>query len=279
MIHISDKLKKAIKLSIVILVIAIVIAFAIFSVMKYEVEGEKEVPFKLGKIIIISSATSDDVDNSEQQVEDNNQVDNQVEDGSASQTIDEQQQQETESYIWNKKVIQTNDVYIYLDKNTEYAESQSIKSVKIENIKMLQNVNVGKIQVYMPNSLDDAVYKYINEFLVNSTLTYTGAEMDNKNNLQIGNQGGCVCLSFANVGLDQYKSNDDQEIQQGAAILEKMNISNSDLKFKVSFDLVVEVQGMTYRTNIALDMPVDELVGKKETHTEITQFDDVVYKR
>ena len=279
MIHISDKLKKAIKLSIIILVIAIVIAFAIFSVMKYEVEGEKEVPFKLGKIIIISSATSDDVDNSEQQGEDNNQVDNQVEDGSVGQTIDEQQQQETESYIWNKKVIQTNDVYIYLDKNTEYEESQSIKSVKIENIKMLQNVKAGKIQVYMPNSLDDAVYKYINEFLVNSTLTYTGAEMDNKNNLQIGNQGGCVCLSFANVGLDQYKSNDDQEIQQGAAILEKMNISNSDLKFKVSFDLVVEVQGMTYRTNIVLDMPVDELVGQKETHTEITEFEDVVYKR
>ena len=245
MIHISDKLKKAIKLSTVILVLAIVIAFAIFSVMKYEVEGEKEVPFKLGKIIVISSATSDDVDNSEQQGEDNNQV----EDGSVGQTIDEQQQQETESYIWNKKVIQTNDVYIYLDKNTEYEESQSIKSVKIENIKMLQNVKAGKIQVYMPNSLDDAVYKYINEFLVNSTLTYTGAEMDNKNNLQIGNQGGCVCLSFANVGLDQYKSNDDQEIQQGAAILEKMNVSNSDLKFKVAFDLVVEVQGMTYRTN------------------------------
>ena len=275
MIHISDKLKKAIKLSTVILVLAIVIAFAIFSVMKYEVEGEKEVPFKLGKIIVISSATSDDVDNSEQQGEDNNQV----EDGSVGQTIDEQQQQETESYIWNKKVIQTNDVYIYLDKNTEYEESQSIKSVKIENIKMLQNVKAGKIQVYMPNSLDDAVYKYINEFLVNSTLTYTGAEMDNKNNLQIGNQGGCVCLSFANVGLDQYKSNDDQEIQQGAAILEKMNVSNSDLKFKVAFDLVVEVQGMTYRTNIVLDMPVDELVGQKETHTEITEFEDVVYKR
>mgnify|MGYP003300546889 CR=1 FL=1 len=44
----------------------------------------------------------------------------------------------------------------------------------------------------------------------------------NKKNLEIGNQGGCVYFSFANVGLDNYKSNEDTEIAQGAYILEKI---------------------------------------------------------
>ena len=137
----------------------------------------------------------------------------------------------------------------------------------------------GKIQVYMPNSLDDGLYKYADEYLVNSTLTYTGASADNKKTLEIGNQGGCICISFANMGLGNYKSNDDQEIEQGASILQKMNIANEDLKFKVSFDLVIEVDDKSYKTNMVMDLPIDELVGQKETHKEITDFKDVIFKR
>lgn len=254
------------------------IAFSIFTVMRYEVEGEKKMPFKLGKIIVISSAVTTDAtndvlldENTQESIQGNTQENTTNEPNSDSKS--------QESYIWNEKVIQTNDLYIYIDKNNEYNKETIIKSVKIENIQILQNVKIGKVQVYMPNSLDDGLYKYTNDFLVNSTLTYNGASGDNVKNLEIGNQGGCVCISFANIGIGDYKSNDDTEIEQGAAILEKMNVGNDDLKFKVSFDLIIEVQDKSYKANIMMDLPVDELIGNKETHKEITDFDDVIFKR
>lgn len=268
------------------------IAFSIFTVMRYEVEGEKKMPFKLGKIIVISSAVTTDAtndvlldENTQESIQGNiqgNTQENTISEGAAQENTTNEPNSDSksqENYIWNEKVIQTNDLYIYIDKNNEYNKETIIKSVKIENIQILQNVKIGKVQVYMPNSLDDGLYKYTNDFLVNSTLTYNGASGDNVKNLEIGNQGGCVCISFANIGIGDYKSNDDTEIEQGAAILEKMNVGNDDLKFKVSFDLIIEVQDKSYKANIVMDLPVDDLIGNKETHKEITDFDDVIFKR
>lgn len=284
-----EKIKQRIKFSVVIIVISIMIAFAIFTVLRYEVEGEKNMPFELGKIIVVSSAvTTDSIDESTNQniVNEGNNTENTEDKENVNENteehqndVNEQQLTKDENYIWQEKVVQTNDVYIYIDKNSDFKDEEIIKSIRIENIQILQNVKLGKIQVYMPNSLDDGLYKYTNEFLVNSTLTYKGGNADNKKNLEIGNQGGCVCISFANIGLGEYKSNDDTQIEQGAYILEKMNILNEDLKFKVSFDLIIEVQDKAYKTNLELDLPIEEVVGKKETHMEITNFDNVIFKR
>ena len=190
---ITESKKQKIKFSVSIIIISIVISLAIFAFVRYQVEGEKNMPFNLGKIIVISSASTSPVTNT-QINEENTEV-----------AVEQQ-----EKYLWEENVIQTNDVYIYLDKNNNYKEEEIIKNVRIENIQILKNVNLGKIQVYMPNSLEGELYKYTNDFLVNSTLTYKGAPSDNKKMLEIGNQGGCVCFSFANMGVGIYKSNEDE---------------------------------------------------------------------
>lgn len=309
MIFIRNNVKQKVKFSITIIAIAMVIAFAIFTVMKYEVEGEKEVPFQVGKIFVISSAsTVDETEVGGEEINQNEQTDNTSDEQNAQNTSEEQggtsqedtteqqgeitdsqenneqqENQETEvadeNYIWNERVIQTNDVYIYLDKNDKFKEEQIIKSVKIDNIKILEKAKIGKIQVYMPSSFDDSQYKYTNDFLVNSSLSYSGAEVDNKKNLEISYNGGGVYISFANMGLDNFKSNEAQEIQQGGFLLEKMNLSDEDLKFKVSFDLIIEVQDKSYITNIVLDMPASGLIGNEQSYQEITDFDKLVFKR
>ncbi len=300
---IREKVKQRIKFYSVLLGVICVIAFAVFTVMKYNIEGEKVVPFNVGKIIVISSATTTN-NNEQENVENQQNADEQGNNENSenienTETADKQEnntnteeaqntennqntetaEQPEENYIWNEKVVQTNDIFIYLDKNPDYKKDDIIKSVKIDNIKILENVKKGKIQVYMPNSLEDGLYKYTNEYLVNSSLTYTGASADNRKALQVRSQGGGICISFANMGLGNYKSNDDQEIQQGGTILEKMNVSNEDLKFKVSFDLIVEVQDKSYKTNIVLDLPIDGIVGQKETTREITDLQNLVFKR
>lgn len=184
-----------------------------------------------------------------------------------------------ENYIWNEKVIQTNDLYIYFDKNLNCKSEDIIKNVKIENIQILKSENVGKIQVYMPNSLDDGLYKYTNDFLVNSSLTYKGASADNKKTLEIGNQGGCICISFANVEVGKFKSNDDTEVKQGIFLLKKMGVSDEDLKFKVCFDIIIELQNQSYKANIVLDLPVEGMVEQEKNTMEITDFSNVIFKR
>lgn len=250
---ISEKIKQRIKFSSIITIIVLAIAFAIFTVIKYQVEGEKNIPFKIGKIIVISSATTNE--------------------NQATENTSE------EKFLWEENVVQTNDLYIYIDKNKDYNKNEVIKNVTIENIKILQTAKIGKIQVYMPNSLDDGTYKYINDYLVNSTLTYKGSQQNNRKNLEIGNQGGEVCISFANVGLDVYKSNDDLEIKQGAEILQKMGINEEDLKFKVSFDLIIEVSDKSYKTNLTLDLPIEGLIGNEQSNKEFTDFSSLIYRR
>ncbi|MCR5147081.1 MAG: hypothetical protein K6B70_07075 [Clostridia bacterium] len=275
-IPIDYKAKKRIKLCGIILAVVTAIAFAVFTVMKYDVEGERNVPFRIGKVIVISSAATTDGTVVEENVEETNA--NEGENVEVPEVTPAPENQE-ENYIWNEKVVQTNDIYIYLDKDSNYKKDEIIKSVKIDNIKILENVKLGKVQVYMPNSLNDGLYKYVNDYLVNSSLTYKGSVNDNVKALEIGNQGGCICISFANVGLGSYKSNEAQEIEQGGTILAQMNIANEDLKFKVTFDVVIESEEKTYKTNITLDLPINELVGQKETHVEITDFSNNKYKR
>lgn len=316
---IREKVKQRIKFSLVILGIAIVIAFAIFTVMKYEVEGEKVVPFNINKVFIISSATtvdakeleskneqvveqeaSSETSNEQKQEEQENQETQQPQETAENQTAQENQEQqatqegnqvgqqnqenaepvvENENYIWNEKAIQTNIVCINLTKNEEFKQQNSIKSVKIENVQILKNVNLGKIQLYMPNSLDDGAFKYTDDYIINSSLTYNGANEDNKKNLEICSQGGWIFINFANIGLGEFKSNDELEIKKNASILEKMNISDEDLKFRVSFDLIIEVQDKSYKTNLVLDLPADNLIGNEETHKEINDFKNIVFKR
>lgn len=249
---INEKRKKIIKLSISIGIIILIIAVALFMVIRYQVEGEKNMPYNINKIIIISSALT---------------------------TEENEEEANVENYIWNEKIIQNNDVYIYLKKNDKNKEDVKINSVKIENIQILKKSNIGKIQIYMPNSKDGVLYNYINEFLVGNSLTYTGGSIDNTKTLEINKNGGAICLSFANVDLGRFQSNEDELIEQGASILKKMGISDEDLKFKISFDIIIDVGNKAYKGTIALDMPVDGMVGKKESHIEITDFSKVIFKR
>lgn len=260
---ITENKTRIIRFSLIILAIVIVVFGAICITIKYEIEGEKNMPFNLGKIIVISSAVTTDK-NSEVNNENNSEI------------ISEEIPQE--KYLWDEKIIQTNDVYIYIDKNENYKKDAVINKIKIENIQILEPVKIGKIQTYMPNSLDGELYKYIDDFLVNYSLTYNGALMDNKKTLEIGNQGGCICLSFANTEIGDYKSNEDEQIEQGAFILEKMNLSEENLKFLVAFDLIIDVGDKAYKGNIKLQLPVENLVGQKESHVELIHF-DTVFKR
>ena len=88
--------KKCLFAAFLVILFTIVISIMI----KYDVEGEKELPFSIGKILIISTV-----------------------DGKLNEDIEN---------IWNIGVTQVNDLYMYIDKTIEDDE-QTIKEIKIEN--------------------------------------------------------------------------------------------------------------------------------------------------
>ena len=80
--------KKYFHICVIISIIAVILFILGMVILRYNVEGETNMPFELKKVIIISSQEGIDKENSE--------------------------------YRWAYNLNQNNDVYIYLEKNENY---------------------------------------------------------------------------------------------------------------------------------------------------------------
>ena len=120
----KDRIQKF-KFIIAIFIIVLVVAFVIFRIIKYQTEGEKNMPFNLSKIIVVSTAQKEDIS-----------------------------QENGQNNIWNFNIIQTNDVYISIERNKNNTKKdEKIKNISINNIEVTESPAVGVLKPYMPNSL------------------------------------------------------------------------------------------------------------------------------
>ena len=243
----KEKKKQTIKLCVAITVFAIIILLVGISMIRYQVEGDKNMPFNLSKIIIVSTAEG---------------------------------QEKKRKKKWNFKVYQNNDVYIYIDKNENYVgKEKTIKSVKIENINITKAPTKGKINTYMPNSVEGRLFDYSEEYLVEEKLEYKGAEESNSRTLEIGSNGGNLLVSFSNNDLGTYSSDKEKQITHDGSLLNKIKVSNEEIAFEVAFDLVITVDNCSYRANIKLQMPCGNIIEEGTCSLEKTDMSDVIFKR
>lgn len=243
----KEKTKRRIKFWIAISILAIIILLVATIMIRYQVEGDQNMPFNISKIIVVSTAEG----------------------------------QETEGERkWNFNIHQNNDVYIYFDKNENYwGQEKKIESVRIENINITKAPTKGEIKAYMPNSLEGRLYNYSDEYIVNGALEYKGADESNPQTLEIGENGGRALISFSNVGLEQYSSDEDEEIIHDGTLLKRIDITNEDILFDVSFDLVITVQNASYRGNVSLQLPCGNILEEGTSSLEKNDFSDVIFKR
>lgn len=239
----KEKIKACIAIAVIVLAIIIT---GIIS-MKYYVEGETNMPFTLSKITIVSTAEG----------------------------VENEGTQEK----WNLSIFQNNDIYFSIEKNDNNKEDEIIESVSIENIQVLENPKVGQIKTYMPNSSDGRLFSYSDEYIVQENkLTFKGASKSNSKTLEIGNQGGTAVIRFANTQIGTYISNEDEEIKHDGSLLQKLNVQNEDVSFKVSFDVVINLKNKSYISNITLNLPCEnDLIENGTCSKEIT--DKFVFKR
>ena len=247
----KERKKQIIKLCVAIVAFAIIIILVATVMIRYEVEGDKNLPFNLSKIILISTAEGN-----------------------------ENEKEEKTKERWSFDIEQNNDVYIYIDKNEDYkGDEKTIKSVTIENINITQAPQKGEIKVYMPNSTDGRVFENSEDYLVKEKLEYKGATESNPKTLEIGRNGGSSLIRFSNVSIGKYTSNKDKEITHDGTLLKKIKVTNDEAKFNVSFDLVITVENCKYRATVSLQMPCGDITEEGTCSLEKTDMSDVIFKR
>ena len=229
-----------------IIVIIVVILFIVgMLVLRYNVEGETNMPFNLSKIAIIS--TQQGIDNGETNTR------------------------------WSFDIQQANDIYLYIDKNDAYDKTEIIRSVRVDSFQIESNNNEN-IKLYKPNTREEnIIFKYDDEDIIQS-LEYTGDVESDLKNLKISNQGGIIAFRCSNNNVVEYKSN-DEEIKH-EELLKKSNVTNESLQMKLSFDLIIKLEsGKEYQAKIEVELPTRNVVEEGTTSSEITDLEDIVFKR
>ena len=240
------KKKNLFKRCIFITCFAIVILFAVLTMLRYEVEGEKTLPYKLSKILIISTVEGNKIDDGQN--------------------------------LWNISLNQANDFYIYLDPEKE-VETQTIKSITFDNF-VITKSDLGEAKIYIPTGDLNNLYSLSKQNYIGNKIVYLGDKIDDLKSLQISNNGGVAGFRLALENIGNYVSNDDTEIVYNGSLLNKVGITNDKIKMNLSFDIAIQTNNnVTYKGNINVDTPAGDLTTEGSSNTEITNFDNVVFKR
>lgn len=229
---------------IAILVILIVVVGAVM--IKYEIEGETNLPFKLTNILVIS--TADGISDGTNQLE----------------------------------VVQSNDLYLTIEKNENYSKQEMIKQILIENITVLSNPVKGYVAFYRPNNEGEIVYKYKEDFLIEDNITYQGETTTDLRTLTISNQGGTIGFRTCVKEITTYQVEDGQttEINNDATLLQKSEIALNDIKYNIGFDITIELSsGKKYKGYVNTTLPKGDIEKERVSGAEKVNIENVVFKR
>ncbi len=228
-----------------ILIIVVILFIVGMLILRYNVEGETNMPFNLTKITVISSSEGIDKDAGENK--------------------------------WAFDIYQNNDIYIYIDKNENYKETEAIKNIVIDNF-TIEGQMKDNIKIYKPEfEEENVIFKYSEKNKVDR-LEYIGELINDIKTMQVSNQGGIIAFRCSNDNLTEYRS--DEDTINHNELLKKANITNESLKFNLKFDLSIILEdGKEFKTNVELDLPVDDVVNNGVTSKEFTDMSKFVFKR
>lgn len=238
--------KRTIHAFVVMFILIMVILIASLLMFRYHVEGETNLPFQLKKINVISTAES-------------------------SITQDEKN-------IWHADILQKNDIFFVIEKNSEYKKDELIKKVSFENFEVTKTNNNMVVEIYKPTTTVNT-YNYSEEYKTQK-LEYVGGQSTNTETLQINNQGGLIGFSIASDNLGEYIFSENEELPSDGRLLEKAGIKAEDMNFKITFDLIIETESNhKFKANITLDLPTGNILKDGVGSFEDTKLENVVFKR
>ena len=228
-------------------IVLLILLISGFIMLRYMVEGEedKNMPFVLSKIIVISSAEGTNLG--------------------------------VEDTTWNLNLIQNNDIYISVEKNESCKKNDIIKNIYIENIQLETKPLLGNIQNYRP--VEDRLFKNAEQYIITDKLKYIGSTETDIGELKIGNQGGTILFRSSNLNIGNYKSNEDEIVHTGT-LLKRANVENEQIKYSIKFDLIIETGKMIkYKGTINMNLPEGNILEDGIVAIEKVDLEDIVFKR
>ena len=238
--------RKIIHVILIIVVIFVILFVSGIFILRYQVEGESNMPFTITKISII-------------------------------QTVEGIENNDTENK-WNFNVNENNDIYIYLEKNLNYNKTEIIESVTINNISIKRENETGTSKIYKP--VTDEKRMFINATENETTeITYIGDLESNIKEQKISNQGGKIAFRFAINNISQYISQNAEEINH-SQLLKLTNVQKEDIQSEISFELTIKLKsGKIYRTDISVEIPGEDVIEEGTKGIEITDLQNIIFKR
>lgn len=222
--------------------------------IKYEIEGETNLPFKLSNIMVISTA-----------------------DGISSEKTENTDELE---------IVQSNDIYLVIEKNEDYNKQEMLKNVSIENITVLSRPMKGNVVFYRPNNEGQLVYDYKEDLLIENSIKYTAAATTDLRTLSVSNQGGRIGFRTCIKDITTYKPEDTAEEQtttglnNDSALLQKAQISINEIKYNVGFDIILELaDGKKYKGYVNTTLPIEDIDKERVSGVEMVNVEKVIFKR
>lgn len=241
---VNKKSFHVILLSVIILILLFILGIV---ALEYNENGEKNMPFIISKISVIS--TSEGIDKT------------------------------SEGNKWAFDINQNNDLYIYIEKNKNYDKSEIIQSVVFDNFIVDKKSDIGEIKIFKPDATSESQIFTSKEENVENIIEYTGETESNFKNLKILNQGDVLALRVSNTKVGSYESNEEEEINHGE-LLKKAGLTLDDLKGNLKFDITINLSsGKSFKGTISIDIPTGDIIENSTTNLEITDFSNVAFKR
>lgn len=239
--------KRIINACVVVFILIMIVVIAMLLMFRYYVEGERKLPFNLKEINVISTAESDISKNEEN--------------------------------MWKAGILQKNDIFLVIEKNSNYKKECAIKKVSIENFNIIKNNENMVVDIYRPTTSVDT-YNYSDEYKIQNSLEYLGGQSTNTETLQINNQGGIIGFSATSGNLGEYVFNENENLPSDGRLLKKAGLNEESIKFQVSFDLIIETESeQKFTANIVLDLPTGNILEDGVGVLKDTELTNVVFKR
>lgn len=240
--------KKSKQKYIILFFLILIFCTTFFVMYKYHVEGEKNLPFNITKIIIVSSAKTEDI--------------------------------EVNENIYEANVIQKNDIYLAIEKNKEYSKEDAIKKITIKNFQIIEEGKKGSVKFYR-TSLGTNSFDYSENYEIKDGVEYLGAKETNlkQENMTISNQGGLIELSIVLNDLGKITYSENDNISADGSLLNRLQLTEEDIKQIICFDMIIELTGgNTFKTIVTIELPSGNIVSDGVSTSEI-DISKLVFKR
>ena len=229
-------------------IVLIALIFTVAFMIQYEIEGEKNMPFEVEKILIISGADASEKESNE------------------------------ENMKWNVDINQFNDIYVLFKKNDANNKGERISEVRVENLVVRNAPQKGEIKMYKPSEDESKKFEYNENSAVDGKLVFTGDDETKNSSLKINRDGGTVKVRIANTKVGEYVSNEGEEIQYDGTLIAKAGSTLDDIKASIKFDIVLVTDKLTYRATIETEIPVGNIAETGVSQKNI-DIKNIVFKR